>query len=219
MGDLNFTENEVNTGDFKRKTDRVLEIEIDSSVVAKAKSIISSKGNLSFNSLMSPEGGVMGYIKDSIVSESTPVMKISGEGTIHLSDMDKKIQLMNLDKGQGICVSGDDILAFQESVDYNTKTVDTLSAVKTSGLTNVYLEGPGKIAITTSGEPVYVKPPVRTDPEATVAWSGNLEPKLGINTSVKNIIGNSSRDFYQLSFSGEAGKVVLSPIIESNGDN
>lgn len=219
MGDLNFIESGDNTGDFKRKTDRILEIEVDGSVIAKANSVISSKGNLSFNSVMSPEGGIMGYIKHSIVSESTLVMKISGEGTVHLSDMDKKIQLINLDKGQGICVSGDDILAFQESVDYKIKTVDTLSAIKTSGLTNVYLEGPGKVAITTFGEPVSVKPPVRTDPNATVAWSGNLEPKLGIDTSVKNIIGNSSRDFYQLSFSGEAGKVILNPSIESNGDD
>jgi uncharacterized protein (AIM24 family) len=211
MDDFNFVEDNLEDYEFELKTDRILRVDVDGELIAKAGSMISSKGDLSYRGIMSPEGGVIGFIKDSLTSESNPVMKVSGGGTVHLSDMDKKIQVIDLQKGQGICVKGTDILAFQNTVDYKVKTVDSLSAVKINGLTNVYLEGPGTIAITTYGEPVTVEPPIKTDPKATVAWSGNLSPKLGINTNFGDIFGQSSRESYQLSFSDDVGRVIINP--------
>ena len=85
------------------------------------------------------------------------------------------------------------------------------------GLFNIRLEGTGLIAITTHYDPVtlIVSPgsPITTDPNATVAWSGNLEPTFKKDISFKTFLGRGSGESIQMEFSGE-GFVVIQPYEE-----
>lgn len=85
------------------------------------------------------------------------------------------------------------------------------------GLFNVKLEGTGMIAITTHYDPLTLKVtpenPVFTDPNATVAWSGNLQPDLKTDISLKTFVGRSSGESLQMAFKGE-GFVVIQPYEE-----
>jgi signal transduction histidine kinase len=65
------------------------------------------------------------------------------------------------------------------------RTGDSLSGATAGGLRNVSLTGPGTVSLSTHGEPLLLMPPVNTDPDATVAWSGNLSPSLARNTSLE----------------------------------
>ena len=80
------------------------------------------------------------------------------------------------------------------------------------GLFQVRLSGTGHVAITTHGEPLtlLVKPghPVFKDPNATVAWSGNLTPTIKTDISLKTFIGRGSGESFQMKFEGE-GLVVV----------
>lgn len=55
--------------------------------------------------------------------------------------------------------------------------------------------------------------PVFTDPNATVAWSGNLSPELKTNVSFKSLIGRGSGEEFQMKFSGN-GWVLIQPYEE-----
>ena len=156
----------------------------------------------------------MGFIKQAATSEGTPIMKVEGQGHVYVADQGKKIQPLQLDAGESITVNGNDVLAFETSVDYSIGTIGSVGGAKAGGLTNVYLEGPGMVAITTHGNPMVLAPPVTTDPEATVAWSSNLSPSLNTQRSLADSIGQSSGEKYQMVFQGVEGFVVVQPYEE-----
>jgi uncharacterized protein (AIM24 family) len=97
------------------------------------------------------------------------------------------------------------------------KVMKKVSAMLSGGLFNVKLSGRGLIAITTHYEPItlLVKPgePVLTDPNATVAWSGNLTPNFKTDISLKTLLGRHSGESFQMEFTGD-GFVVIQPYEE-----
>ncbi len=208
--------NEPKEGDetFQLENSKLLDVALDGSVTAKAGSMIAYSGDVSFEGKSSAEGGITGFLKEKATGEGTPVMEATGTGHVYLADQEKKIQLLELDAGQEISVNGNDVLAFESSVDYEIRTIKSIAGFSAGGLTNVSLVGPGYVAITTHGEPLVLRPPVRTDPSATVAWSGSLKPGSHVDQSLSNMIGQSSDESYQLEFSGSDGFVVVQPFEE-----
>ena len=55
--------------------------------------------------------------------------------------------------------------------------------------------------------------PVITDPNATVAWSGNLTPEFRTDISLKTFFGRGSGESIQMLFQG-SGFVVIQPFEE-----
>jgi uncharacterized protein (AIM24 family) len=139
-------------------------------------------------------------------------MEVEGTGHVYLADQEKKIQLLELDAGESITVNGEDVLAFEPEIDYEISTIDSLAGSFAGGFTNVYLEGPGNIAITTHGDPIVLTPPVTTDPSATVAWS-DTTPDVSVNTNLTDMIGQESGERYQMEFTGD-GFVIVQPYEE-----
>jgi uncharacterized protein (AIM24 family) len=199
---------------FELENSKLLDIDVDGSVMAKAGSMIAYDGNLTFTGKSSAEGGVMGFIKEKATSEGTLIMEVEGQGHLYIADQEKKIQPIQLDPGESISVNGEDVLAFETSVDYSIGTIGSIGGAQAGGLTNVYLEGPGMVAITTHGDPMVLAPPVKTDPQATVAWSSNLSPSISSDRSISDSIGQSSGETYQMSFDGQQGFVVVQPFEE-----
>jgi len=199
---------------FELENSKLLDIDVNGSVMAKAGSMIAYDGNLTFTGKSSAEGGVMGFIKEKATSEGTPIMEVEGQGHLYIADQEKKIQPLQLDPGEAISVNGEDVLAFETSVDYSISTIGSIGGAQAGGLTNVFLEGPGMVAITTHGDPMVLAPPVKTDPQATVAWSSNLSPSISSDRSISDSIGQSSGETYQMAFDGQQGFVVVQPFEE-----
>jgi len=205
------------TDRFELENSKLLDIDVDGTVLTKAGAMVAFDGDLTFTGKSSAEGGLTGFIKEQATSEGTPVMEVEGDGTVYVADQGKEIQLLSLDEDEAISVNGDDVLAFEESVEYEIGTIGSLGGASAAGLTNVFLSGPGTVAVTTHGDPLVLTPPVRTDPEATVAWSSNLSPSVETNRGLSDLIGQSSNERYQLTFDGETGFVVVQPFEESGG--
>ena len=125
----------------------------------------------------------------------------------------KKVQIIALDDGDSITVNDEDVLAFESDVSYEIDTIDSLAGAFAGGLTNVYLEGPGYVAIATHGDPIVVEPPISTDPQATVAWS-DTAPDVEVNRNLSDMIGQESGERYQMNFGGDRGFVVVQPYEE-----
>jgi uncharacterized protein (AIM24 family) len=122
-------------------------------------------------------------LKKKVTGEGSVMMQATGTGHLYLTDQGKEVQVLGLDAGEQLSVNGNDILAFDDGVDWDIKMMDSVAGASTGGLFNVYLTGPGYVAITTHGEPIVVPTPVRTDPQATVAWSGTRRAQSETSTS------------------------------------
>jgi uncharacterized protein (AIM24 family) len=199
---------------FQTENSYTLDVAVDGSVMVKAGSMIGFTGDITFTGKSSAEGGVTGYIKEAVSSEGTPIMEVEGTGHVYVADQGKKIQTLDLGADETLSLNGDDVLAFESKVDYEISTIDSLSGVAAGGLTNVYLTGPGTVCLSTHGDPLVLRPPVKTDPDATVAWSGNLSPSVASNKTIE--IGQTSGEAIQMEFTGTEGFVVVQPYEETS---
>ena len=209
----NFTSETLSTesdAPFRLENNYTLDVAVDGAVRAKAGSMVAYTGDLSFTGKSSAEGGITGFIKEAATSEGTPVMTIEGQGHAYLADREKKIQLLDLDPGDSVTVNGEDVLAFDSGVSYEISSMDSLAGAFAGGFTNVYLEGPGYVAITTHGDPLVLEPPVATDPGATVAWS-ETTPDVQVNKNLSDMVGQESGERFQMNFDGDTGYVVVQP--------
>ena len=125
--------------------------------------------------------------------------------------------ILNL-QGETIVVNGNDLLAFEEQIQWDISIMKKMTAMMAGGLFNVRLEGHGLVAITSHYDPLTLQvtpqDPVITDPNATIAWSGNLEPKFRTDVSLKTFFGRGSGESIQMQFEGE-GFVVIQPFEEA----
>ena len=195
---------------FQRENSYTLDVEVAGTVMAKAGSMVAYTGDVSFTGKASAEGGITGFLKEAATGEGTPIMAVEGDGHVYFADDGKKVQVIELAAGESITVNGEDVLAFEESLSYEINTIDSLAGALAGGFSNVYLEGPGYVAITTHGDPIVLEPPVATDPSATVAWGGT-SPDVEVNRSLSDMIGQESGERYQMRFDGDGGFVVVQP--------
>jgi uncharacterized protein (AIM24 family) len=203
-------------GLFELETPRMLEVNLNGQIWAKMGSMISYRGNIKFDREGILEHGLGKLFKKALTGEGTALMKANGQGKLYLADQGKKISILHLD-GQSIYVNGNDLLAFEPSISWDIKLMRRIAGMLSGGLFNVRLEGKGMIAITSHYEPLTLKvspnEPVITDPNATVAWSGNLQPEFVTDISLKTFFGRGSGESIQMKFSGD-GFVVVQPFEE-----
>lgn len=202
---------------FQLETERVLEINLDGTVWAKMGAMISYKGDIKFERERMAEHGLGKMFKKAFTGEGTSLMKAIGKGELYLADQGKKVTIFDL-QGDTLTVNGNDLLAFEPSVEWDIRFMRKMAGMMAGGLFNVHLQGPGKVAITTHFEPLtlIVKPgePIMTDPNATVAWSGHLEPEFVMDVSMRTFIGRGSGESVQMKFEGE-GFVIIQPFEET----
>lgn len=201
---------------FELETERVLEVNLDGEVWSKMGAMISYIGDIKFERERVLEHGLSKMFKKALTGEGTQLMKAKGKGRLYLADQGKKVTIFDL-KDESICVNGNDLLAFEPSINWDIQLMRKMAGIMSGGLFNVTLQGSGKVAITTHFEPLtlLVKPgeTVYTDPHATVAWSGNLTPEFKTDISFRTFIGRGSGESIQMAFSGE-GFVIIQPYEE-----
>lgn len=198
---------------FQLENSKLLDIDVDGTVMAKAGSMVGYVGDISFERKSS--GGVKGFLKKSVTGEGSVMMEAEGNGHLYVADQAKEIQILDLDEGEEISVNGNDVLAFESGINWDIKMIKSFGGASASGLFNVFLEGPGYIAITTHGKPLVLSTPVKTDPDATVAWSSNVSPSVKTDRNIKGFLGRSSGETYQLEFKKQGGFVIIQPFEET----
>ncbi|MCM3571575.1 MULTISPECIES: AIM24 family protein [Mesobacillus] len=203
-------------GLFELETPRMLEINLNGQIWSKAGAMVSYRGQIKFEREGVLEHGIGKMFKKALTGEGASLMKANGNGKLYLADQGKKISILHL-QNDAIFVNGNDLLAFEPSISWDIKLMRRVAGMLSGGLFNVRLEGTGMVAITSHYEPLtlLVSPdnPVYTDPNATVAWSGNLQPEFVTDISFKTFLGRGSGESIQMKFSGE-GFVVVQPYEE-----
>lgn len=208
-------------GLFELETPRLLEINLTDQIWAKSGAMISYQGNIKFAREGILEHGLGKMFKRAFSGEGSALMKATGNGKLYVADQGKKISIIRL-AGEAFYVSGNDLLAFEPSLKWDIKLMRKIAGMLSGGLFNIRLEGYGMVAITSHYEPLtlVVSPnqPVYTDPNATIAWSGNLQPEFVADVSLKTFVGRGSGDSLQMKFTGD-GFVVVQPFEEGYFSN
>ena len=194
----------------------MLELNLDGSIWTKMGAMVSYRGDVRFTREGIMDRGVGNLLKKAVSGEGARLTKAEGRGQVYLADAGKKITIIRL-QGESISINGSDLLAFEPAIQFDIKMLKKVSGMLSGGLFNVRLTGSGMVAFTTHYDPVtlMVTPgnPVITDPNATVAWSGNLEPNIKMDVSFKTFLGRGSGESIQTEFSGN-GFVVIQPYEE-----
>lgn len=205
-------------GLFELESRYMLEANLDNTLVWMKKGVmVAYVGEINFEREGILEHGVGKLLKRAVTGEGAQLTKATGSGRLYLADTGKEVQILQL-QGESIHVNGKDLLAFQDGLDWDIKFMKRVTAMMAGGLFNVRLEGHGLVAITSHFEPMtlMVQPgqPVITDPNATIAWSGNLQPQLKTDIQLKSFIGRGSGESIQMRFEGD-GWVVVQPYEEN----
>jgi uncharacterized protein (AIM24 family) len=207
---------DLHQGEFELETDRMLEINLDGMIWTKSGSMVAYRGDIKFVREGILDRGIGNLLKKAVSGEGARLTKATGRGKLYLADSGKKITLLQL-QNETIFVNGNDVLAVDDTLKFDIKMMKKVSAMLSGGLFNIQVSGTGMIAITTHYDPLtlLVTPenPVVTDPNATIAWSGSLQPEIKTDISFKTFLGRGSGESFQMLFRGN-GFVVIQPYEE-----
>jgi uncharacterized protein (AIM24 family) len=203
---------ETETGEaFSLQGPRLLKVELsETSVVARNGSMVAYQGEVHFEH----KGGGLGrLLKKAATGEQLRLMEASGTGELFLANHAMLVHLLRLD-GDSLTVNGANILAFQEGIDWDvTRVKGGTAGMLAGGLFNIHLRGTGLVALTSDGEPVRLdvsEAATFSDPQAAIAWSGDVKTSLKTDVQAKTLIGLGSGESLQLGFTGE-GWVLVQP--------
>ncbi len=208
-------------GFFELESARMLEVNLNGRVWTKMGSMVAYMGDIRFTREGVLEHGLGRMLKRAVSGEGARLTKAEGRGKLYLADSGKKVQILSL-QGETIFVNGNDLLAFEDCIRWDITMMRKLSAMMAGGLFNVKLSGEGLVVITSHYEPMVLITssgmPLYTDPNATIAWSGNLMPEFKTDISLKTFFGRGSGESIQMKFQGE-GFVVVQPFEEGTFQN
>lgn len=203
-------------GLFELESPRFLEVNLNGRINTKAGSMVAYEGDIKFTREGIMDQGMGNLLKKAISGEGMRLSYADGRGQLYLADSGKKIIVLRLNQ-ESLVVNGNDVLAFEPTLPHKITMMKKLVGIAAGGLFNVRFDGSGLLAITSHYEPMTLKVepgrPVTTDPNATIAWSGSLEPQLKTDVSFKTFLGRGSGESIQMRFEG-SGFVVIQPFEE-----
>lgn len=189
-------------------------------VWAKSGSMVAYQGDVRFENKGS--GGLDKMFKAAVTGEGVKVMQCSGQGELFVADRAADIQVLYL-QDDAISVNGANVLAYSSSIKSDIRRVSARGATMTGGLYNVFLQGTGYVAVTTSGEPVALdvaSAPTFADAEAVVLWTAGVTMDVRVDTGgVMSLVRGGSGETIQMAFGGQ-GYVLVQPsesVVQGSG--
>ena len=196
------------SGTFTLQNSSLLKVRLQGNAVqAKLGSMVAYQGDVRFDH----KGGGLGrFFKKALTGEGVDLMVAAGEGDLFLAHSARKIMILDLEN-ERMTVNGDNILAFESSVDWDIQPIVGAGRLA-GGPFSVVLEGTGKVAVTAQGDPVLLdtSTPTSADPDSAIAWSGGVRTRVKSDVSFKTILGRDSGETFQILFDGP-GWVLIQP--------
>ena len=195
-------------GRFTLQNSAMLKVNLNNDEIqARLGSMVAYQGDVRFEY---QSGGLGRFFKKAVTGEGVKLMTATGSGELFLAQDKRKIMILELEN-ERMTVNGDNILAFEPGIEWDIKRVEGAGTLA-GGLFNVVLEGTGKVAVTSDGEPVLLdtSTPTFADPESAIAWSGGVRTSVRSDVSFKTFTGRGSGETFQISFEG-SGWVLIQP--------
>lgn len=137
-------------------------------VLARQGSMVLYQGKVDFSY---KGAGFAGRIVGNATGQEMQLMRCTGQGQVFLAENSTHLHPVEL-QGDAICVSAENVLAFDESLQYEVRRIEG-HGIPGGALFTMQFQGTGTIVVKTHGTPVVlpVTPTTFVDSNAVVAWS------------------------------------------------
>ncbi|MFF3907482.1 TerD family protein [Streptomyces sp. NPDC001848] len=137
-------------------------------VLARQGSMVLYQGKVDFGY---KGAGFAGRIVGNATGQEMQLMRCTGQGQVFLAESATDLHPIEL-QGDAICVSAENVLAFDESLQYEVRRIEG-HGIPGGALFTMQFQGTGTIVVKTHGAPVVlpVTPTTFVDSNAVVAWS------------------------------------------------
>lgn len=137
-------------------------------VLARQGSMVLYQGKVDFGY---KGAGFAGRLVGNATGQEMQLMRCTGQGQVFLAENSTHLHPVEL-QGDAICVSAENVLAFDESLQYEVRRIEG-HGIPGGALFTMQFQGTGTIVVKTHGTPVVlpVTPTTFVDSNAVVAWS------------------------------------------------
>ncbi|NUK03488.1 TerD family protein [Streptomyces lunaelactis] len=176
-------------------------------VLARQGSMVMYQGKVDFSY---KSAGFAGRIVGNATGQEMQLMRCSGRGQVFLAEDGSHLHSIEL-QGDGICVSAENVLAFDESLQHEVRRIEG-HGIPGGALFTMMFQGTGTVVVKTHGIPVVlpVTPTTFADCNAVVAWSAASQVILSSQVRLRrNAYPGHSGETVNLQFRGAPGNFIV----------
>ncbi|MEV7868023.1 TerD family protein [Streptomyces sp. NPDC088124] len=178
-----------------------------SPVLARQGSMVMYQGKVDFGY---KGAGFVGRVVGNATGQEMQLMRCTGRGQVFLAEEGAHLHPVEL-QGDGICVSAENVLAFDESLQYEVRRIEG-HGIPGGALFTMQFQGTGTVVVKTHGTPVVlpVTPTTFADSNAVVAWSSAAQVIISSQVRLRrNAYPGHSGETVNLQFRGAPGNFIV----------
>ncbi|MFS4097761.1 AIM24 family protein, partial [Streptomyces sp. AF1A] len=176
-------------------------------VLARQGSMVLYQGKVDFGY---KGAGFAGRIVGNATGQEMQLMRCTGQGQVFLAENSTHLHPVEL-QGDAICVSAENVLAFDESLQYEVRRIEG-HGIPGGALFTMQFQGTGTIVVKTHGTPVVlpVTPTTFADCNAVVAWSAASQVIVSSQVRMRrNAYPGDTGESVNLQFRGAPGNFIV----------
>ncbi|MCX5142783.1 TerD family protein [Streptomyces sp. NBC_00338] len=176
-------------------------------VLARQGSMVMYQGKVDFGY---KGAGFAGRMVGNATGQEMQLMRCTGRGQVFLAEDASHLHAIEL-QGDGICVSAESVLAFDESLQYEVRRIEG-HGIPGGALFTMQFQGTGTVVVKTHGVPVVlpVTPTTFADCNAVVAWSSASQVIISSQVRLRrNAYPGHSGETVNLQFRGAPGNFIV----------
>ncbi|AXI79502.1 AIM24 family protein [Peterkaempfera bronchialis] len=199
---------------FRLQGSKVLAVDMmGDAVKARNGSMVAYSGQMSFKKLTGGGDGLRGMVTRRLTGEQMTVMEVKGQGTCYFADRATEVNLVRLN-GETLFVEADNLLCTEATLRTGTSFTGLHGAASGNGLFTTKVEGQGWAAVMSDGPAIILRVsqgmPLRVDPGAYIAHTGNLNRGFKSGAGFSTFFGEGGGEAMQIEFTGD-GLVYVQP--------
>ncbi|MFJ8006354.1 TerD family protein [Streptomyces fagopyri] len=179
----------------------------DQPVLARQGSMVLYQGKVDFSY---KGAGFAGRIVGNATGQEMQLMRCSGRGQVFLAENATHVHPIEL-QGDAICVSSENVLAFDETLQYEVRRIEG-HGIPGGALFTMQFQGTGTVVVKTHGAPVVlpVTPTTFADCNAVVAWSAASQVIVSSQVRMRrNAYPGDTGESVNLQFRGAPGNFIV----------
>ncbi|TQJ89837.1 TerD family protein [Streptomyces sp. SLBN-31] len=176
-------------------------------VLARQGSMVLYQGKVDFGY---KGAGFAGRIVGNATGQEMQLMRCTGQGQVFLAENATHLHPIEL-QGDAICVSAENVLAFDETLQYEVRRIEG-HGIPGGALFTMQFQGTGTIVVKTHGTPVVlpVTPTTFADANAVVAWSAASQVIVSSQVRMRrNAYPGDTGESVNLQFRGAPGNFIV----------
>lgn len=176
-------------------------------VLARQGSMVLYQGKAEFSY---KGAGIRGRIVGNATGQEMQLMRCTGAGQVFFAEEAAYLHPIEL-QGDAICVSAENVLAFDESLQYEVRRIEG-HGIPGGALFTMQFHGTGTVVVKTMGTPVVlpVTPATYADAQAVIAWSAAAQVVVSSQVRLhRQAYPGHSGESVNLQFRGAPGNFIV----------